>query len=171
MKRFSMMIIAAALGAAALQAQSMAVGELNKSYEGIKKNLIAAAEAVPEGDLSFKPTPEMRSLGALISHIADASVLYCSAASGKPERPKPAENMSKAEVVAKLKSSFEKCDPVFGSMTDAQAGEEVNMGRMGSKTKIGLLIAALVHDNEEYGYMAVYLRLKGITPPSSAPRK
>jgi hypothetical protein len=23
------------------------------------------------------------------------------------------------------------------------------------------------HDNEEYGYLAVYMRLKGIVPPSS----
>ena len=25
-----------------------------------------------------------------------------------------------------------------------------------------------VHDSEEYGYLAVYLRLKGIVPPTSA---
>jgi hypothetical protein len=31
--------------------------------------------------------------------------------------------------------------------------------------------AFLAHNNEMYGYMAVYLRLKGIVPPSSEPRK
>jgi hypothetical protein len=27
-----------------------------------------------------------------------------------------------------------------------------------------------VHNNEEYGYLAVYMRLKGVVPPSSEPR-
>jgi len=25
----------------------------------------------------------------------------------------------------------------------------------------------VVHDNEEYGYLAVYMRVKGVVPPSS----
>jgi hypothetical protein len=29
------------------------------------------------------------------------------------------------------------------------------------------LILDVVHSNEEYGYMSVYFRLKGIVPPSS----
>jgi hypothetical protein len=28
----------------------------------------------------------------------------------------------------------------------------------------------VAHDNEMYGYMSVYMRLKGVVPPSSEPR-
>lgn len=169
MKRLSMMMIAAALAGSSLYAQVSAVGELKKTYEGIKGNLMKAAEAVPEDDLSFKPTPEMRSLGALIGHIADAGTMYCSVAGGKMERGTTSTKTSKADLVAGLKESFDRCDKAF-EMSDATASEEVSMGKA-SRPKLGVLIAVLVHDEEEYGYLSVYLRLKGITPPSSAPRK
>ena len=46
------------------------------------------------------------------------------------------------------------------------------MIKMGSReaTKMGTLARTVIHDNEEYGYMAVYLRLKGVVPPSSEGR-
>lgn len=171
MNRLSIMMFAAALAGSALCAQSSSVGELKTNYTTIKNNLMRAAEGVPEEDYSFKPTPEMRSLGALIGHIADAGTMYCSAAAGKPERVSSADKTSKADLMAALKASFDRCDAVFDSLTDAAAAEQVSMGRMGSRSKLGLLVAVVAHDNEEYGYLAVYLRLKGIVPPSSAPRK
>ena len=36
-------------------------------------------------------------------------------------------------------------------------------------TLIGRLYGNLLHDNEMYGTIVVYLRLKGIVPPSSTP--
>ena len=46
------------------------------------------------------------------------------------------------------------------------------MVKMGNRqsTRLGALTRVAIHDNEEYGYMAVYLRLKGIVPPSSERR-
>jgi hypothetical protein len=35
---------------------------------------------------------------------------------------------------------------------------------------LGALIGNTTHDNEEYGYLAVYMRVKGVVPPSSEPR-
>ena len=37
-------------------------------------------------------------------------------------------------------------------------------------SKMGALGRTVIHDNEEYGYMSVYLRLKGVVPPSSEGR-
>jgi hypothetical protein len=42
----------------------------------------------------------------------------------------------------------------------------ITMGRA-QRSKLGVLVGNTTHDNEEYGYMAVYLRPKGIVPPSS----
>jgi hypothetical protein len=36
--------------------------------------------------------------------------------------------------------------------------------------KMGLLVGMTSHSNEQYGYMAVYLRLKGLAPPSGESR-
>ncbi|MEI9973798.1 MAG: DUF6807 family protein [Ignavibacteriota bacterium] len=38
---------------------------------------------------------------------------------------------------------------------------------VGQRSKFGTLLVDVMHSNEEYGYMALYFRLKGIVPPSS----
>ena len=46
------------------------------------------------------------------------------------------------------------------------------MGKMfgRDRSKFGILDFNVIHDNEMYGTMAVYLRAKGVVPPSSEPR-
>ena len=43
-------------------------------------------------------------------------------------------------------------------------------GGRGNRTKLGNLIYNTSHINEHYGNLVTYLRLKGMVPPSSAPR-
>ena len=63
--------------------------------------------------------------------------------------------------------SADECDAAWATVTDANAAELVGGGRM-QRSRLGSLISSVViHGNEEYGYMAVYLRLKGIVPPST----
>ena len=73
---------------------------------------------------------------------------------------------SKADLVAALKDSFAECDKAFDSLTDANAAEMIK-GPRGERSKLGMLNGIVVHDNEEYGYLAVYMRVKGVVPPSS----
>jgi len=68
-----------------------------------------------------------------------------------------------------LKASFEECDTAYGSLTDATATQMIKT-RRGERSKLGALVGNTIHDNEEYGYMSVYLRLKGVVPPSSEAR-
>ena len=57
--------------------------------------------------------------------------------------------------------------PRAARLSDATASQTIKIGpREG--TKLGALTRVVIHDNEEYGYMSVYLRLKGVVPPSSA---
>ena len=35
------------------------------------------------------------------------------------------------------------------------------------RSRLGTLLVDVMHSNEEYGYMSLYFRLKGIVPPSS----
>jgi hypothetical protein len=58
------------------------------------------------------------------------------------------------------------CDGVYDSLTDAVALQMV-AGRGGQVSKLSVLTGNLAHLNEEYGYGCLYLRLKGIVPPSS----
>jgi hypothetical protein len=169
MKTTSFLMAAAALTACALHGQIPAshVAEVKQRYAAVRDNLQKAAEAMPEANYAFKPTPEIRSFGELIAHVADAQTGICSSAAGQPKRGTAAGKTSKAEMVAALKESSAGCDAVFDATTEANSGAAVSMGPM-KGSRLGLLEYNMGHDLEEYGYLAVYLRLKGVVPPTSA---
>ena len=164
-------ILAAALSACALHAQIPAshVAEAKQRYAAIRDNLQKTAEAMPEDNYSFKPTPDIRSFGELIAHVADAQAGICGAATGQRKPVNAASKKSKADLAAALKESSANCDAAFDSLTEANSGEQVSMGQL-KASKLGVLEYNTGHDNEEYGYLAVYMRLKGIVPPTSAGR-
>ncbi len=139
--------------------------DIKQAYESVKKNLMSAADKVPEEDYSFKPTPEVRTFGQVLEHAATAQVRSCSAVSGG-ENAAPAPAGGKAAIVTALKQSFDVCDKAFDALTDANASEMVKLPR-GQKTKLGALAGVANHDTEQYAILSVYMRLKGIVPPSS----
>lgn len=143
--------------------------EAKQAYNSVKNNILKAAEKMPEENYGFQPVPEIRTFGALVAHIADAQTRFCSTVMGQPKTPTAGSKKTKADIVAALKDSIADCDKVFDGLTDAAATETVKLGR-NEATKMGALMRIVMHDNEEYGYMAVYLRLKGVVPPSSEGR-
>ena len=67
-----------------------------------------------------------------------------------------------------MKQANDAGDSVFNSLTDAEVLKTIDIGRGGQRTKLALIEGnVLEHSQQVYGYMAVYLRLKGIVPPSS----
>jgi hypothetical protein len=136
------------------------------AYGTIKNNLVKMAEQMPEEHYGFKPSPDIRSFGELVGHVADAQTSYCSLAGGEARKPSAAGKTAKADLVAALTESFTFCDTIFGAVTDATGLQAIKTPR-GEITKLGLLNRNVTHSNEEYGYMAVYLRIKGVVPPSS----
>jgi hypothetical protein len=163
--------IAIALTLCTLHAQIPAshIAEAKQRYATIRDNLQKAAEAMPEENYAFKPTPEIRSFGELIAHVADAQMAICGGAAGQPKKGTAAGKTAKADLLAALKESSAGCDAIIDGTTEANAATPVNMG--GPKaSRLGMLEYNTVHDSEEYGYLAVYLRLKGIVPPTSAGR-
>ena len=134
------------------------------------------AEKMPEENYSFKPTPQIETFGQRLAHIAGANLYVCQGVMGSQAtlRPGPAA-ASKAELIALLKQASTACDSAFASLSDATAMEKIS-SRLGgpfppepTRTKLATLNNMVRHSNEVYGYMCVYLRLKGIVPPSSAP--
>ncbi|MGH9834609.1 MAG: DinB family protein [Blastocatellia bacterium] len=143
--------------------------ELKQMYTGVKNNLVKMAEKMPEEHYSFKATAEIRTFGQLVAHVADSQARTCSAVNGEQKAVNAGSKTTKADLVAALKESFAICDKAIDSLTDAKAGEMITMGQR-QRSKLGALAGTTSHSNLEYGYMAVYLRLKGIVPPSSEGR-
>jgi uncharacterized damage-inducible protein DinB len=147
--------------------------ETIRGYNGIQRDLLEAAELMPEADYLFKPTPDTRPFGQLISHVALSQFGFCSFLQGGPS-PKAAEKeetpRSKAALIALLKESTAFCDPLVTTMTDEGMVQLIKAGPIEGARGL-LLIGLVVHGNEVYGTIAVYLRLKGIVPPTTARQK
>ena len=158
-----------AAGVSAVYAQSNPLSsELKANYNNIKNNVLRGAEKMPEENYSFKPAPESRTFGEVVTHIATVQAALCASAKGETKQLDGTKT-SKADAVALLKESVDYCDPIYNAMTDATGLE---MGKMfgRDRSKFGILDFNVIHDNEMYGTMAVYLRAKGLVPPSSEPR-
>jgi len=155
------------MGTALLQAQGNPLSaEVKGSYESIANNILKAAEKMPEDGYSFKATADVRAFGELIGHVANAQFGICGIVKGETKRGDAASKTSKADLVEALKTSTAYCDGVYGSMTDAEGGAMVKIFGH-DRSKLGALNVNVAHDNEMYGTISVYLRLKGIVPPSS----
>lgn len=161
------LLILAATFAGAVHAQTAAlVTEGKAAYNNIKNNLMKAADKMPEDAYSYKPTPELQSFGERVAHVAGQTGT-CSGLTGE-RKPNPAQGKtSKADLVTALKESFDACDAAWAAMDEKTAAEMV-AGRGGAqRPKIAVLIGNTIHIDEVYGTMTVYMRLKGVVPPSS----
>jgi uncharacterized damage-inducible protein DinB len=159
--------------AATLAAQNSnpIVNTSKMQYAQIKDDVLRSAEKVPENLWSFRPTPEVRTFGELVAHIADGAYEICGGLAPAPvnkDIEKTAK--SKSAIIAALKESFSYCDAFYAKMTDADAAQMVNFGGQ-KQAKIGILDFNTQHSNLHYGNMVTYMRIKGIVPASSEPRK
>jgi uncharacterized damage-inducible protein DinB len=166
-------------GADALLSPSTAAS-LKAMHDVIRRNIAEAAAAMPAEEYAFKPTPQVRSFGEVLGHIINANFYFCAQARG--ERPSfgPTDyekTPDKASLAKGLAEALASCDATYNGTTDANVGQAVTVqGRSGGKpTTRGLvLMFNTTHNNEHYGNLIVYMRLKNHVPPSTAraqPRK
>jgi uncharacterized damage-inducible protein DinB len=165
-------LAAASLTVFAQEPQAAPANPISASEKGfyaiVSGEVIAAAEKMPEENYSFKPTPDVRSFGQLVGHVADAQYGFCSTAIGEPNPMKAIEKTktSKADLVAALKEAIAYCNKAYAGMTDAQGSQTVKMMNY-DVARLAVLSVNTAHTDEHYGNMVTYLRLKSIVPPSS----
>jgi hypothetical protein len=158
-------------GAVAFQAQTPpSVATTAKgAYTRIKTNFQKAAEKMPEENYGYAPAAGIETFGQRVAHIADSQMGTCSGMTGARKAGTAKTKTAKADLVAALTESFAACDKAFDALTDANAMEAVTAGR-GQQVRIAALYGVIVHANEVYGAMGVYMRAKGLVPPSSEGR-
>lgn len=166
------LLLALALVAPQQPAGNPTVASIRGTFDVVKGYLLKAAEQVPEEHYAFKPTPEVRSMGELFGHVADANFMICGMASGEKATMSGIEKSkkTKAELRDALAASFTFCEAAFAGMTDARASETVKFILPGTHTRLGVLAFNNAHDFEHYGNIVTYMRMKGMVPPSSAGR-
>jgi uncharacterized damage-inducible protein DinB len=144
-------------------------------HSTIRRNLADAAELMPASDYSFKPDAEARTFAQLIGHVAAGNFLLCSQAVGEKNPSSTfAERLTdKAQLVKALNDSLSYCDRIYDGTTDANFNQPAAVGLPGNTAQTATIRGAVLmfnvtHNNEHYGNIVVYLRLKGQTPPSTA---
>jgi uncharacterized damage-inducible protein DinB len=139
----------------------------------IRRNLADSAASMPAEDYAFKPTPEVRSFGQLIGHVVNGNFFFCSQVRG--EKSPATQNFEtvtdKAALVKALNDALAYCDTAYSETTDANFNQLVKAAgpNGGGQTARGsVLVFNTAHNNEHYGNLVVYMRLKGRLPPSTA---
>ncbi len=162
-----------AAAAPATPAPERPFNAFNKMAFGYVKTMITrSAEKMPEESYGFRPAETVRSFGQIVGHVADSQYYFCSVALGEKNPAKAIEKTktSKADLVAALKEAFAYCDRAYDGMTPATAAETVKLFGTQDLPRIEVLTANAMHGVEHYGNLVVYLRMKGLVPPSSEPR-
>jgi uncharacterized damage-inducible protein DinB len=152
---------------------------LRNVYMGNRNNIVRSADKMPEENYGLRPGPqeEVRTFGQQVGHIARFNFLWCSQAKGEknPAAGKDLEKLgTKAELMKALNDAFAYCDSAYSALTDASGLETVDItqenGRQTKNLRMALLILNYGHNNEIYGNLVTYLRMKSIVPASSEPR-
>ena len=165
MKRRLLTLTLLCLAPAAARAQGMAA--MQPLYQTAKGWLVRSAELMPDADYSFKPTKDVRSFGELIGHVANANFMICATAKGEksPATEDFEKNVEKTRLVKALKDAFAYCDPVY-QMADGDLAAATELFGM-KMSRLGFAFMNVTHNNEHYGNLVTYFRLKGMVPPSS----
>lgn len=151
---------------------------LRTSYSLTQDYLSRAAQQMPEEYYAMRPgtQAEVRTFGQIIGHLANYNYMECSDARGEknPNEGNDFEKLTKkADLVQALNAALSYCAAAYAAITDASASEMIPVtSRNGGKAqalRIGRLIFNYGHNDEHYGNIITYMRIKGIVPPSSEP--
>jgi uncharacterized damage-inducible protein DinB len=128
--------------------------EVRNGFNEVNGFVMKAAEMVPAEKYNYKPVDTVRTFGQLIAHITDSYNYFCARGAGdKVEYTDAVEKgtTDKNTLLPKLKAAVEKCNATYGSASPQLRPLFINIG----------------HTNLHYGNLITYLRMMGMTPPSS----
>jgi len=132
-------------------------------------NFIAAAEEMPAAEYGFKPTPAQMSFGDVIAHMAAGNDALCSSIGGVAPAKRSAvpAGAPKEKLVARLRETFQFCESALAKVNDSGLGEQVPYFGEGKISRAQAMVAAAEEWAGHYSQLAVYLRLKGLVPPTA----
>ncbi len=148
------------------------------SLSSIEREVVPAAEAMPEDKFNFAPTQGefkgVRTFAQQVKHIAAVNYMFGAAIlTEKPPVELGGENgpdsmTSKADIVKFLKDSFAYLHKALNSLNENNILGQIQSPFGPNKvTRLGLTNIALAHPFDHYGQMVEYLRMNNIIPPAS----
>lgn len=158
---------------------------IERLFNKVESDIESTAETMPEDRFYFTPGSldirnsnfkGVRTFAGQIMHLATDNILIWSAITGDSVRADitdvngPKSITTKADILKYLKSSFDEGRKAISMVTEKSAMDMIEF-RGRNLPKLDLAFYALIHANEHYGQMVVYLRMCGITPPPTVNEK
>jgi uncharacterized damage-inducible protein DinB len=155
---------------------------IDREISIVEKELIDAAEAMPESKFDFSPEKlnlsgsdykGVRTFGEQLKHIAAANYLIWSPITGDKtpdnvNEGKGPENMkAKADIIKYLKDSFAFGHKAVATLNDSNLVQPITSSSGRPTTRLFLATFAPAHCFDHYGQIVEYLRMNGIVPPAS----
>ncbi|HEY2796636.1 MAG TPA: DinB family protein [Thermoanaerobaculia bacterium] len=139
--------------------------------DDVGKKLVDLAQAMPAEKYSWRPAPDVRSVGEVYVHIvAGNSTLPSFLGAPRLEgvsRDSEKTVTDKAKIVELLKKSIENVKAAAGNVTDADLSKKVKTFGDREMTERQVLFRILNHMHEHLGQSIAYARSNGVTPPWS----
>ena len=146
-------------------------------WERSQKYTLAIADAMPPGDYNFAPFGNgaadsvrsgdgARTFGQVMQHIGQAEGIYLGRFGKGAPPAMPQNDTSKATTLKYLNDVFTWSIGVVRQLTAADLTNTVAGGRGPAMTGLDLLLNAMVHTAHTRGYADMYLRNKGVKPPT-----
>ena len=132
-------------------------------FKSINRRVLEMAKDFPDDKYDFQLSPEMRTFGAVIVHVASGNIYAAKAGRGEKvtwDELDPKDYKTKAQVVALMEKSIADADATLKNLPDDSFGKSVEPW-----------LSVTEHSAEHYGLLVAYYRANGLTPPASRPKK
>jgi uncharacterized damage-inducible protein DinB len=124
---------------------------------------LKVADQMPEADYAFKLTPPQMSFAEQMVHLASEQAgLLAPLTNTQPKPSKPA-SMSKRDVMAFVRESFDQSIATVSKLTPAQIDKSYP-GFAGPTSGLEVLMFLMDHTTHHRASAEMYVRAKGITP-------
>lgn len=162
-------VLTMAMGATYSTQSGLLSADLVKDWEAQKEIMMKISNEMPEDTFNFKATPTQRSWGEQILHVAGANVgLMQILGSTVPAPVIDQASNSKTAILSALNDSFDFGSAVLAEMDDTSLQQIVKgPSFFGDGTRVKFAYRTMMHTENIYGQMVVYLRLNGLVPPAS----
>jgi uncharacterized damage-inducible protein DinB len=141
--------------------QPMLSTRLIAQWEQTCQKLAALAEEVPATKFDFQPAAEVRTVAAVLRHVA-----FWNSYVADSERGKNPDGTANELPEKKFSSKAQIIDVLKRSAADAAAAFREHESGM-TPELAETLVTFIEHNCEHYGQLVVYTRLNGIVPPAS----
>ena len=152
---------------------------MDDEISAIEKQLVDAAEAMPDDKFDFSPESlnmprgdfkGVRTFALQVKHVAASNYFLWASVTGDklPDDYKggngPEKLRTKAEIVGFLKDSFALGHKAAATLTTQNMFQPATASK---SSRLYMATFAVAHAYDHYGQIVEYLRMNGIVPPAS----